>query len=123
MYFKGSITANLPAIDFTKTEKFYHFLGFSTVFHSAEWMILKLDEMLLEFFHHPGLDAQNSWHSACIRVENIEEYFEYWSELNWSLFPVAKMTAIEQLDDIRIFHIVDINGNLLRCIQEMPSTQ
>lgn len=123
MHFKGSITANLPAIDFAETEKFYHFLGFSTVFRSAEWTILKLGEMLLEFFHHPKLDAQNSWHSACIRVENIEEYFAYWSGLNWSLFPFAKITAIEQLDEIRIFHIVDINGSLLRCLQEKLSNQ
>lgn len=50
MEFKGNITANLPAIDFTETEKFYHFLGFSTIFRSHEWTILKLGEMLLELF-------------------------------------------------------------------------
>ena len=123
MEFKGNITANLPAIDFTETEKFYHFLGFSTIFRSHEWTILKLGEMLLELFHHPELDAQNSWHSACIRVENIEDYFDYWSKLNWSLFPRAKMTEIKQLDELKLFCIIDINGSLLRCIQEMHSAE
>lgn len=33
------ISANLPAIDFDQTREFYTFLGFETVYQSAEWMI------------------------------------------------------------------------------------
>ena len=47
------ISANLPAIDFDQTREFYTFLGFETVYQSAEWMIIEKGPLLLEFFHHP----------------------------------------------------------------------
>ena len=117
MKFEGHLTANLPAIDFVRTANFYQFLGFDLVYHSSEWMILKLGEMVLEFFHHPHLLPQDSWHSACIRVNNVQDYFHYWSVLDWSLFPQAKLTEIQHLPELQQFCIIDINGSLLRCLQ------
>ena len=49
MKFEGQITANLPAIDLACTASFYQSLGFDLVYQSAEWMILRLGEMTLEF--------------------------------------------------------------------------
>ena len=49
MKFEGQITANLPAIDLACTASFYQSLGFDLVYQSAEWMILRLSEMTLEF--------------------------------------------------------------------------
>lgn len=53
MKFEGQITANLAVIDLECTASFHQSLGFNLVYQSAEWMILRLDEMTLEFFHHP----------------------------------------------------------------------
>ena len=55
MKFEGQITANLPAIDLACTSSFYQSLGFNLVYQSPEWMIMRLGEMTLEFFHHPYL--------------------------------------------------------------------
>ncbi|MEG2299532.1 MAG: bleomycin resistance protein [Acinetobacter sp.] len=117
MKFEGQITANLPAIDLACTASFYQSLGFDLVYQSAEWMIIRLGEMTLEFFHHPHLDPNSSWHSACIRVAEIQPYYEYWSKVNWSLWETARMTDIQDFDEIRQFCIIDPNGSLLRCIE------
>ncbi|OTG91988.1 hypothetical protein [Acinetobacter sp. ANC 3813] len=118
MQFDGQITANLPAIDFSETALFYQYLGLSVHYQSSEWMIMRLGNgMLLEFFHHPSLDAKHSWHSACIRVQDLHCYYEYWSGLNWQDWPAARITEIQNFEEISQFCIIDINGSLLRCIQ------
>lgn len=119
MKFEGQIIANLPAVDFDQTALFYQGLGFSLEYQSAEWMILKLGAMVLEFFHHPTLEVHHSWYSACIRVPDIESYYQYWSAFNWALWEPAKMTGIQDSAEIRQFCMIDINGSLLRCIQVM----
>jgi hypothetical protein len=60
------ISANLPAIDFDHTRKFYAFLGFQCDYQSDQWMILTKDSLILEFFHHPQLNPKASWFSAFI---------------------------------------------------------
>lgn len=117
MEFEGQITANLPALDFERTALFYQGLGFSLAYQSAEWMIMQLGEMTLEFFHHPHLDPNSSWHSACIRVPDIQIYYQYWSTFNWSLWDAARITDIQNFAEISQFCMIDINGNLLRCIE------
>ena len=118
MQFDGQMTANLPAIDFSETALFYQYLGFSVQYQSSEWMIMRLgNDMLLEFFPHPHLDVKNSWHSACIRVQDLHRYYQYWSGLNWKEWPAARITEIQNFEEISQFCISDINGSLLRCIQ------
>ena len=117
MNFEGQITANLPAVDFDQTALFYQGLGFKLQYQSAEWMIMRLGSMVLEFFHHPALDPQTSWHSACIRVQDIESYYRYWSSFDWQAHNHARITDIQHLAEIRQFSMIDLNGSLLRCIQ------
>ena len=117
MNFEGQITANLPAVDFDQTALFYQGLGFKLQYQSAEWMIMRLGSMMLEFFHHPALDPQTSWHSACIRVQDIESYYRYWSSFDWRAYKHARITEIQHLAEIRQFCMIDLNGSLLRCIQ------
>ena len=111
------ISANLPAIDFDQTREFYTFLGFETVYQSAEWMIIEKVPLLLEFFHHPQLDPKTSCFSACIRTHAMQHLYEVWSALNWSLYPQARITEIQYLDEIDMFCVIDPNGSLIRCIQ------
>ncbi|OTG79144.1 hypothetical protein B9T33_13195 [Acinetobacter sp. ANC 5054] len=118
MQFDGQITANLPAIDFSETAQFYQYLGFSVQYQSSEWMIMCLGQsMQLEFFHHPSLNPKDSWHSACIRVQDLHRYYQYWSTMNWQDWPTARITEIQHFEEISQFCIIDINGSLLRCIQ------
>lgn len=68
-------------------------------------------------FHHPHLAPNSSWHNAFIRVAEIQPYYEYWSKVNWSLWESARMTDIQDFDEICQFCIIDPNGSLLRCIE------
>ncbi|MFN0296552.1 bleomycin resistance protein [Acinetobacter albensis] len=111
------ISANLPAIQLDETRDFYSALGFQCTYFSAEWMILEQGSLKLEFFHHPELEPHASWHSACIRVQDLTALYHTWREVNWSLFPQARITEIQSLAEIDLFCVIDINGSLLRCIQ------
>lgn len=111
------ISANLPAIDFAHTRAFYQFLGFECEYQSEQWMIIRKDSLIIEFFHHPELDVNTSWFSACIRTQIMHDLFHHWQTLDWSKFPNARMTEIQNLGEIDLFCVVDPNGSLLRCIQ------
>ncbi|WP_445115260.1 hypothetical protein [Acinetobacter sp. WZC-1] len=111
------ISANLPAIDFDQTREFYRQLGFDCQYQSDEWMILQRGQLHLEFFHHPQLDRSQSWHSACVRVQALEDLLNEWKALDWRQYPGARMTGIEQLEEIDLFYLIDPNGSLLRCIR------
>lgn len=65
------IAANLPAINVEDTCDFYRMLGFQCLHQSKEWLILNRGSLSLEFFHHPELEPETSWHSACIRVQDL----------------------------------------------------
>jgi len=116
------ITANLPAIDMAATEAFYGKLGFATRYRSQSWMILAKGPLELEFFHAPDLDPKTSWHSACIRVDNLDALHR---GFGGALLPadnrsIPRMSGIERLpapDLSRIFFLVDLNGSLLRCLE------
>lgn len=112
------IAANLPAINVEDTYDFYRMLGFQCLHQSKEWLILNRDRLSLEFFHHPELEPETSWHSACIRVQDLAALYHAWQGLNWSAFAPARITAIEHLAEIDMFCVIDINGSLLRYIQQ-----
>ena len=111
------ISANLPAMNLEKTQNFYQQLGFECQYQSDQWMILNKENLTLEFFAHPQLDSKNSWHSACIRVKDLEKLHAEWKKLDWVSFDHAKITEIENTAEVDIFYLIDINGNLLRCIR------
>lgn len=111
------ISANLPAISFESTRLFYEFLGFECAYQSEQWMIMRKDSLILEFFHHPTLEAKSSWFSACLRTYVMHDLFHYWNTLDWSKFPDARITEIQDLGEIEMFCVIDPNGSLIRCIQ------
>lgn len=111
------ISANLPSIDFDQTQVFYRILGFECAYKSAEWMILNRQGLILEFFHHPELDVSQSWHSACIRIMDMQGLYNEWSTLKFEHDVPFRLTEIEDLGEIQMFCLIDPNGSLLRCIQ------
>jgi hypothetical protein len=37
-------------------------------------MILKCDDLTLEFFPHPALDPLTSWFSCCLRLDDLDSF-------------------------------------------------
>ncbi|WP_396333494.1 bleomycin resistance protein [Burkholderia anthina] len=67
---------NLPSRDFETTSLFYAKLGFAEIWRDDDWMILKRDGLLLEFFPHPELDPAASWFSCCLRLADVGAFFD-----------------------------------------------
>lgn len=113
------VTANLPAIDLLATSAFYARLGFAEGFRSDGWMILTRGPLVLEFFHHPGLDPWSSSFSACIRVDDPDALLKEWQGAGLSADPksIPRLTGFFRPGAApRMFALVDENGSLLRVI-------
>jgi catechol 2,3-dioxygenase-like lactoylglutathione lyase family enzyme len=113
------ITANLPARDFDATEDFYAALGFARAYRDDGWMILTRGVLEVEFFHAPGLDPFASWHSACIRVDDLDALWQSFQAAGLSSNPrdIPRLTpAHEVVPGLRMFALVDRDGSLLRCL-------
>src|SRR5579883_1679517 len=67
---------NLPSRDFDVTNRFYNSLGFVESWRDDGWMILKRGDLVLEFFPHPQLDPKESWFSCCLRLDDLDAFYE-----------------------------------------------
>jgi hypothetical protein len=115
------ITANLPSRDFDATEAFYAALGFGRDYRDTRWMILSRGPLEIEFFHAPTLDPWESWHSACIRVDDLSALWDSFQAAGLSSDPAAipRLTpAREIVPGLLMFALVDCDGSLLRCLGE-----
>src|SRR5690554_8056138 len=105
------ITANLPSRDFQATAEFYGRLGFEEMYRDEHWMILRRGTLEVEFFPHPNLAPEDSWFSACVRVNDLDRLFDAWSGA-WEKgeYP-ARMTPIEdEPPGMRSFNLIDRDG-------------
>lgn len=113
------ITANLPSRDFDATERFYAALGFETAYKGEDWMILTRAALELEFFPHPGLQPEESWFSACVRVVDLDALYDAWSRAGLPAEGIPRLTAPKlEPFGLRMFALIDEDGSLLRCIGE-----
>ncbi|VTU40327.1 CL990 resistance protein [Variovorax sp. PBS-H4] len=114
-------TPNLPSRDFEATFQFYRQLGFEQSWRDDGWMILKLRQISLEFFPHPQLDPATSWFSCCLRLDNVESFFN--NVVNVGV-PEAKTGWPRVHRPMReswgglVGALIDIDGTLLRLVQE-----
>ncbi|MDG1431543.1 MAG: bleomycin resistance protein [Paracoccaceae bacterium] len=114
------VTANLPSRDFAKTREFYARLGFEDHYVSDQWIILKQADQTIEFFPYPKLKPYKSSFSVCFRVTDLDAVFERFQSVGLSTNSkdIPRLTGIETLDhNLRIFHLVDLDGTLIRCIE------
>jgi catechol 2,3-dioxygenase-like lactoylglutathione lyase family enzyme len=116
-------TANLPSRDFAVTAGFYGALGFKTGFRDDGWMILVRGSVELEFFPMPQLKPKESWFSACLRVDDIDELYVAFLAAADASGVSRSTTAIPRLTPpvlepfgLRMFALVDPDGSLIRCI-------
>lgn len=112
-------TANLPSADFDRSIEFYSALGLSPTYRDRGWLILRGDGLELEFFFAP-IDPFQSWHSACLRVDDLDTVHAKCRSLQLPMddksIPRLSAPRVEP-SGIRIFYLVDPDGSLVRCIQ------
>jgi hypothetical protein len=114
-------TPNLPSRDFGATADFYGRLGFAVVWRDEGWMILERGSLLLEFFNHPELDPATSWFSCCLRLDDVNAFFDAalasgipQSRLG---FPRLHRPVREDWGGL-VGALIDCDGTLLRLVQE-----
>ena len=112
-------TPNLPALDFDETSAFYRALGFEEGWRDAGWMILARGGLQLEFFPHPELDPKTSWFGCCLRLDDLDRFYEICLaagllERSYGA-PRLQPPTVED-SGIRIAYLVDPNGSLLRLV-------
>lgn len=112
------VTANLPSRDYDATEAFYAPLGFARSWRDANWMILTRGETQIEFFPHPHLKPEESWFSACFRVEDLDALHDAYGKLGLPGEGIPRLhPGIQRItDDLRMFAVVDPDGSLIRCL-------
>lgn len=108
-----------------ETAEFFARLGFAEAYRSDGWMILKRGALEIEFFAHPDCDPLTSWFSACIRVDEPEALLKEWRGAGLP----AEHTSIPRLTGFfkppgapRMFALVDLNGSLLRVIDNKDTS-
>ena len=112
-------TPNLPSRDFDRTIAFYGSIGFEVKFCDLSWMILVRDGITLEMFMHPKLKPSKSWFSCCLRLDDMDGFF---AECKAARIPRSHSGALRlhapmESDGMRIGALTDIDGTLLRLIQ------
>ncbi|NYE36399.1 catechol 2,3-dioxygenase-like lactoylglutathione lyase family enzyme [Nocardioides cavernae] len=113
-------TPNLPSRDLDATVAFYDALGFEVGFHDPGWLVLQRGTLVLEFFPDPGMDPASSAASCCLRVDDLDGLYAVCAgagieetHLGW---PRRHPPQVED-SGMRIAYVVDLDGNLLRLVQ------
>lgn len=116
-------TPNLPARSFDDAEALYARLGFATGWKDSGWMILRRGTVTLEFFPYPDLDPMQSSFGCCLRLDDLDALVE---AVQAAGIPVAShgmpRLHLPRREDsgLRIAYLVDLDGTLLRLIQNEP---
>lgn len=110
---------NLPSRNFDLTREFYSTIGFSPTFQDAEWMILKRQNIALEFFLHPKLKPLKSWFSCCLRLDDLDGFFAdcIAAKIVESDRGAPRLHAPNASGGMKMAALIDIDGTLLRLIQ------
>ena len=113
-------TPNLPSRDFETTSRFYVQLGFEQGWRDNNWMILKRGGLTLEFYPHPDLDPRTSNFSCCLRLEDLDGFYEVCKSVGlpeqcWGA-PRLHAPKVED-SGLRIGALIDPDGTLVRLIQ------
>lgn len=116
-------TPNLPSRDYGKTVAFYQKLGFETQWHDDNWLIM-VRGLKLEFFRYPDLDPAQSSFSCCLRLDDMPSFYQGcvdagvpeqrtgWPRLH---------SPQNEPSGLSIAYLIDLDGTLLRLVQNEPT--
>ncbi|MBD5657460.1 MAG: bleomycin resistance protein [Candidatus Eremiobacteraeota bacterium] len=112
-------TPNLPSRNFEATARFYAALGFVEAWRDGGWMILKRGNVVMEFFPHPDLDPYASWFSCCLRLDDLDAFFDVCKTAGLTEGPGQPCLHAPKVEAWggRVGSIVDLDGSLIRLIQ------
>ena len=114
-------TANLPSADLDRTAAFYAALGFTINFRDDGWMILDRGAITLEFFP-VAVDPKRTTGSACVRVDDLNSLYDDFrkaGQLPRFCRTTPGVLPIRETYGLRMFMLIDPDGNLLRCIDNL----
>jgi len=113
-------TANLPSADLDRTAAFYTALGFTISFKDDGWMILDRGAITLEFFP-VAVDPRKTTGSACVRVDDLDSLYAGFSEAGRLPRFCRTTSGVLPITEagLRMFVLIDPDGNLLRCIDNL----
>lgn len=115
---------NLPSRDLPATSSFYGRIGFRELHRDDAWLVLRRDDLQLEFFRKEDLDARNHDFGCCLRVADLETLFETVCAAGVpqkryglpSVRPIVTQSWGQQMSTL-----LDPDGNLLRMIADDDS--
>jgi catechol 2,3-dioxygenase-like lactoylglutathione lyase family enzyme len=113
-------TPNLPSRDFEATSRFYGALGFVESWRDAGWMILRRGPLTLEFFPYPDLDPAESSFGCCLRLDELARFYDVCKAAGLLEKPTGIpriVPARVETSGLRIAYMVDLDGSLVRLIQ------
>lgn len=114
----GQILTGIPILisnDFDGTVTFYEQFGFVEIARYDEgYLIIRRDGVELHFVPRPDHDPASSWHSAYVRVLNVNALTTEWQDLTVPKdgIPRYVRASLKPWGMIEA-HIVDPDGNLL----------
>lgn len=115
---------NLPSADLDRTAAFYAGLGFAIGFKDDGWMILDRGALTLEFFK-VSVDPRKTTDSACLRVDDLDTLHAAFGSAAGRLSSFCRTTPgalpINEAHGLRMFILIDPDGNLLRCLDNSYS--
>jgi catechol 2,3-dioxygenase-like lactoylglutathione lyase family enzyme len=116
-------TANLPSADLDRTAAFYTALGFTISFKDDSWMILDRGAITLEFFP-VAVDPRATTGSACVRVDDLDSLYADFSQAGRLPRFCRTTPGVLPISEagLRMFVLIDPDGNLLRCIDNVYRT-
>lgn len=115
-------TPNLPSSDFQRSSDFYTALGFEERYRDKGWMILKRGNLILEFFFKAEHDPRTSWFSACFHVDDLDGLHAAFLQagISQGQTDIPRMGGIvEEAHGVRLFYLIDPDGSLLRCFDNL----
>ncbi len=108
----------LPARDLEETIGFYKHLGFALAYRHPDrddYVILRRGTLELQFFHWPQLDTQATFAGSYLRVGDVDAIYQSFAGARLPARGTPSLGGIKRrFWDMREFHLVDCNGNLLR---------
>jgi catechol 2,3-dioxygenase-like lactoylglutathione lyase family enzyme len=114
-------TPALPSTNFDRTADFYRRLGFAEGFKDDGWMILDRGPITLEFFL-VAVDPRTTTGSACLRVDDLDALhaaFGAVGQLPRFCRTTPGVLPIQKAHGLRMFVLIDPDGNLLRCLDNL----